>query len=161
MRAYCIRVDWDSRYRAGDAPSEPHPLVIEIAKMMPSGRALDLACGAGRNARYLHDRGWSVTAVDLSLEALRLVRLPRVVTADLERAPIPVHNVLFDMIIIINFLHAPLFVDALRLLRPGGAIGVAILTSGRFSLPQNELRASFEGCRIAFEREGQIVAIKR
>jgi hypothetical protein len=54
-----------------------------------------------------------------------------------------------------------LFTDALRLMRPGGAIAVAILTSGRFSLPQNELRESFEGCTIAVEREGQILAIKR
>ena len=161
MRAYCIRVDWDSRYRAGDAPAEPHPLVIDIAKMMPPGNALDLACGAGRNARYLAERGWNVTAVDLSIEALQLVRLPRIVAADLERSPIPIRDILFDIIIIINFLHRPLFADALGLLRSGGAIAVAILTSGRFSLPQNELRACFEGCRIAVEREGQILAIKR
>jgi len=161
MGAYCIRVDWDSRYRAGGAPNEPHPLVIDIAKMVPPGRALDLACGAGRNARYLHDRGWSVTAIDLSLEALQLVRLPRIAAADLERSFIPIRDVLFDAIIIINFLHRPLFAEASRLVRPGGAIGVAILTSGPFSLPQNELRGSFEGCRIAFEREGQILAIKR
>jgi tellurite methyltransferase len=154
-------VDWDSRYRAGAASSEPHPLVIDIAKMVPPGRALDLACGAGRNARYLAERGWNVTAIDMSIEALRLVGLPRIVAADLERSSIPIRDVLFDAIIVINFLHRPLFTDALRLLRPDGAIGVAILTSGRFSLPQNELRHSFEGCRIAFEREGQIVAIKR
>jgi len=157
------KLSWDERFERGDelhggVPSPPLPQAI--AGVTP-GRALDLACGAGRNARYLAERGWSVTAIDISIEALRLVRLPRIVAADLERSSIPIRDVLFDAIIIINFLHRPLFTDALRLLRPGGAIGVAILTSGRFSLPQNELRHSFEGCRIAFEREGQIVAIKR
>ena len=29
------------------------------------GRALDLACGSGRNARWLVERGWDVTAVDI------------------------------------------------------------------------------------------------
>jgi len=161
MRAYCSRVDWDSRYRAGDAPSEPHRLVVDIANMMPPGRALDLACGAGRNARYLAGLGWNVTAIDLSIDALRLVRLPRIVAADLEGSPIPIHNVLFDIIIIINFMHRPLFAESLQLLRPGGLIAVAILTSGRYSIPQNDLRACFDGCTIAFEREGEILAIKR
>ena len=161
MRAYCSRVNWDSRYRGGDAPKQPHPLVIDIAKMVPPGRALDLACGAGRHTRYLSERGWNVTAIDLSIEALRLVQLPRVVAANLEEAAIPLDDVLFDLILVINFLHPPLFADALRLLRRGGAIAVAILTSGRFSLPQEDLRAAFEGCTIAVEREGQIIAIKQ
>ena len=160
MRAYCIRVDWDSRYRAGDAPSEPHRLVIDIAKMVPPGRALDLACGAGRNARYLAALGWDVTAIDLSIEALRLVRLPRIVAADLEHSPVPV-RALFDAILIINFLSRPLFAGALRTLKPGGAIAVSILTHGRFSLSQDEFLACFDGCRIALARDREIIAVKR
>lgn len=160
MRAYCIRVDWDSRYRAGDAPTEPHPLVMDIARMVPPGRVLDLACGAGRHARYLAAFGWNVTAIDLSIEALRLVRLPKIVAADLEHWPPPVRAT-FDAILIINFLSRALFAEALRVLKPGGAIAVAILTSGRFSLSQDELRAFFDGCRIALERDREIIAIKR
>lgn len=37
---------------------------------MPSGRALDLACGEGRNAIWLAGRGWRVTGVDFSAVAL-------------------------------------------------------------------------------------------
>ena len=60
--------DWDRRYT--DQPwlwtVEPNIfLVTEVGEMEP-GRALDLACGEGRNAVWLAERGWTVTAVDFS-----------------------------------------------------------------------------------------------
>lgn len=60
--------DWDRRY--ADRPwlwsAEPNLfLVSEVGEMTP-GRALDLACGEGRNAVWLAERGWAVTAVDFS-----------------------------------------------------------------------------------------------
>lgn len=60
--------DWDRRY--ADRPwlwtAEPNLfLVSEVGEMAP-GRALDLACGEGRNAVWLAERGWEVTAVDFS-----------------------------------------------------------------------------------------------
>jgi ubiquinone/menaquinone biosynthesis C-methylase UbiE len=36
------------------------------AGVLPPGRALDLAAGEGRNAVWLAERGWQVTAVDFS-----------------------------------------------------------------------------------------------
>lgn len=59
---------WDRRYT--DQPwlwtVEPNIfLVTEVGEMEP-GRALDLACGEGRNAVWLAERGWTVTAVDFS-----------------------------------------------------------------------------------------------
>jgi SAM-dependent methyltransferase len=153
-------MDWDSRYRSGGAPAEPHRLAVEAARMFSPGRALDLACGAGRNARYLAERGWQVTAVDLSVAALQLARMPRMVVADLERDATPFRNEQFDLILIINFLHRPLFADALRVLHGGGAIAAAIRTTGSYSLPPGELRGHFAECRIVVEREGEIVAIK-
>jgi SAM-dependent methyltransferase len=44
-----------------------------VAGLRP-GAALDLACGAGRNAVWLAERGWRVTAVDFSEVALRMAR---------------------------------------------------------------------------------------
>jgi hypothetical protein len=47
---------WDKRYRSGERAAEdleaaPTPLLVETAKQLAPGKALDLACGAGRNVR--------------------------------------------------------------------------------------------------------------
>ena len=59
---------WDERY-SGEGfvwREEPNQfLVAEVADLAP-GRALDLACGEGRNAVWLAGRGWRVTGVDFS-----------------------------------------------------------------------------------------------
>lgn len=59
----------EERVHASTAPSRV--LVAEVAGR-PPGRALDLACGAGRNAVWLAEQGWRVTAVDFSDIALRM-----------------------------------------------------------------------------------------
>ena len=153
-------MDWDSRYRSGEAPSGPHRLIVEAARILAPGRALDLACGAGRNARYLAQKGWDVVAVDLSAPALQLARMPHMLLADLERDRLPFRDASFDLVIIINFLHRPLFADARLVLRDGGAIAAAIRTTGHYSLTPAELRDQFRGCRIVVEREGEILAFK-
>jgi len=45
-------------------------LLVKIAGERAPGRALDLACGTGRNALWLAEHGWMVTAVDRSAEAI-------------------------------------------------------------------------------------------
>jgi SAM-dependent methyltransferase len=61
----------EERVHASTAPSRF--LVAEVAGLRP-GAALDLACGAGRNAVWLAEQGWRVTAVDFSDVALRMAR---------------------------------------------------------------------------------------
>ena len=63
---------WDERYAASELiwSAKPNQFVeVELADLFP-GRALDLASGEGRNALWLADRGWDVTAVDFSLVGL-------------------------------------------------------------------------------------------
>jgi SAM-dependent methyltransferase len=63
---------WDERYAASELvwSATPNQFVeAELADLRP-GRALDLAAGEGRNALWLADRGWHVTAVDFSLAGL-------------------------------------------------------------------------------------------
>jgi len=67
---------WDERYRATELvwSAEPNVFVAEVTKQFPAGRALDLACGEGRNARWLASQGWEVTAVDFSAVAIEKAR---------------------------------------------------------------------------------------
>jgi len=71
------RSDWNARYAASDLVwgAEPNRFVAEeLEGRTPRGRALDLACGEGRNAIWLAGRGWSVTAVDFSDVAIERAR---------------------------------------------------------------------------------------
>lgn len=63
---------WDDRYAEGKMlwSYEPNRFVVEEAAGLPPGRAVDLACGEGRNAIWLAGLGWQVTAVDFSAVAL-------------------------------------------------------------------------------------------
>lgn len=63
---------WDERYSAAElvwSVTANQFVVSELSDLRP-GRALDLAAGEGRNALWLADRGWHVTAVDFSLVGL-------------------------------------------------------------------------------------------
>ena len=63
---------WNERYRDDDLlwPAGPNQFVeSELADLTP-GRALDLAAGEGRNAIWLAERGWRVTATDFSQAGL-------------------------------------------------------------------------------------------
>jgi len=71
------RNDWNARYAAADLVwgAEPNRFVAaELAEREPDGKALDLACGEGRNAIWLAERGWDVTAVDFSDVAIERAR---------------------------------------------------------------------------------------
>ncbi len=64
--------DWDERYRTDELVwrADPNRFLVEEVEHMPPGRALDLACGEGRNALWLAAQGWEVTAVDFSAVGL-------------------------------------------------------------------------------------------
>lgn len=63
---------WDAKYdgRTPSPGSPPDDVLVEFVTSRPRGRALDLACGHGRNALWLAMRGWQVDAVDFSGVAL-------------------------------------------------------------------------------------------
>lgn len=70
------REDWDRRYAEPELlwSAEPNRFLVAEVAELPSGRALDLACGEGRNALWLAGLGWRVTAVDFSPVAIAKAR---------------------------------------------------------------------------------------
>lgn len=62
---------WDDRYRATDRlwSVEPNVFVADRLSDLEPGVGLDLASGEGRNAVWLAERGWDMTAVDFSTVA--------------------------------------------------------------------------------------------
>jgi SAM-dependent methyltransferase len=63
---------WDERYRETDRlwSQGPNLFVEDRLRDRPPGRGLDLAAGEGRNAIWLADLGWRMTAVDFSQVAV-------------------------------------------------------------------------------------------
>ena len=70
------RDDWNRRYAERQLlwSEGPNRLLAAEAATLASGRALDVACGEGRNAIWLAERGWRVTAVDFAEVALDKAR---------------------------------------------------------------------------------------
>jgi SAM-dependent methyltransferase len=75
---------WNQRY-AEDSYRKGNPvtLVEDWLPEIPVGKALDVACGAGRNALYLARFGHRVDAIDISPEGLKIAR-QRAAEQDLE-----------------------------------------------------------------------------
>lgn len=122
---------------------EPSAWVTRWAEYIPAGgRVLDVACGSGRHARWLAARGHTVEAVDRDASLLAsLASTPGIATrcADLEGGPWPYAGQSFAGIVVVNYLHRPLFPALLAALAPGGALIYETFAAGneRFGRPSN------------------------
>lgn len=127
-----LRARWNARYRdLGDdaARHGPATFLTERAQLLPrAGRALDVAGGAGRNARWLAGRGLDVTLVDLSDEACRLATAHaaaqgldiEVRRCELGAEPLPPGP--FEVVLIVGFLDRQVWEEAADRLAPGGVL---------------------------------------
>ncbi|MEM8686446.1 MAG: class I SAM-dependent methyltransferase [Pseudomonadota bacterium] len=92
----------------------------------PGGSCLDLACGSGRHTALFVGAGFQVTAVDRDVSKLAdLAKTPGVtpVEADLEDGPgWPFPKDTFDVVVVTNYLHRPLFPAILAALGPEGVL---------------------------------------
>jgi len=129
------RDDWNTRYAEAELVwgSAPNRFVVaELAELTP-GRALDLACGEGRNAVWLAERGWRVTGIDYSdvaIERARRVAAERGVEVSLEIGDVlaaPLEEAAFDLVLL-AYLQLPpaeraaVLSRAAAAVRPGGTI---------------------------------------
>jgi SAM-dependent methyltransferase len=136
----------------------PSAWVCRWAEQIPAGgRVLDVACGRGRHARWLAHRGYLVEAVDRDPALLAELSAPtpgagRRARAqdpspggilarclDLEAAPWPYTGQLFAGIVVVNYLHRPLFPHLLAALAPGGVLIYETFAAGneRYGRPAN------------------------
>lgn len=167
---------WDERYRTGDWADidEPSAILSEATPWLePPGPALDLACGAGRNALFLAARGFHVMAVDISWEGLsRLARRSRSasqriqpVHADLER--FEARSEAFGLIVNTHFLLRSTFPLIRRSLRPGGILLFETYNTDEidllggdirreYALERGELRKAFSDFEILLYEDGVV-----
>lgn len=121
---------WNERYAAGEYDLTPNPRLVALltGRILPGITALDLACGAGRNALWLAGQGATVEGWDISDRALAVLEaeaaargLPvQTRLVDLDEEPLPEGR--FDLVVGAHFLHRPLLLPMLRALKPGGLL---------------------------------------
>lgn len=164
---------WEERYRSRERTSEdfdaaPSPLLVEVASKFAPGRALDLACGTGRNALWLGEHGWQVTAVDGSAAAIEEVRRRardrdleiEARVADLEKSEYRIAPDSWDLIAILYYLPTDSFEAAKRGVVPGGIVLAIVHAAGPGEEPTSHrlrsgtLRDYFRGWEILHSREG-------
>lgn len=166
-----MNLSWDERYRQRPAATEPSEFLVQCACYLPDeGHALDAACGGGRNSVFLAERGFRVTAVDSSREALaqgrELACARKVhinwVQAGLEEFPLPLAS--FDLAIVFYYRDPGFYARLREALRPGGLLIYQTFTLEqlRFEVgPKNpdhllkpgELRNAFADWELVFYRE--------
>jgi len=165
---------WDKRYRSRERPKEdleapPNPLLVETARRMQPGKALDLACGAGRNAIWLAQQGWTVTALDGAASAIEILRdraahLGVAVDArvvDLAKGGYRIEESSWDLIVICYYLQRSLFEPVKIGVKPGGIV-LAIVHIGEpgqepteHQSNAGELQDHFLGWKILHYHEGR------
>lgn len=169
------RLKWDKRYE-GDAllhsrtPTrflqESMPLLRSLS---PGNRALDIACGEGRNSVFLAQNGFHVTAVDISGQGLAKAAhraAAEGLEIDFQQVDLDLFRLhgTYDLAININFLMRGIFPATVALLSPGGLFLVETLLEGpgappatnpSFLLKAGELASIFAGIPgdILYSRE--------
>ena len=129
------REHWDERYGTEELiwKAEPNRFLVEELDALAPGRALDVACGEGRNAVWLASKGWRVTGADFSraglAKAQRLATDRGVevtwVEADVVEWQPPMAS--FDLVVVM-YLHLPAeqrrraLAHAAAALAPGGVL---------------------------------------
>ena len=139
------------------------------------GRALDIACGRGRHALLIAQAGLDVHAIDRNHDAIAELRDEahrqglsiEAEVRDLETDPPPsLGESLYDMIVVINYLHRPLMPAIRAALKPGGRIFYETFTTRQaergkprnpaFLLKDGELRELMAPFVVLRAREGDI-----
>ena len=171
------RDKWDERYRGGAYAERTHPtaLLADWLERGPRGHALDVACGAGRNALYLAAHGYTVDAIDISSAGLERGRAAADALglaidwhcADLEEQPDALPRGPFDLVVWVRYVNAGLWPPLVERLAPGGHLLVeqhlettaeVVGPSGpRFRLAPRALERAAAALRVVHYHEGLVV----
>jgi len=165
---------WNDRFGRKEFAfgKEPNPFLKTHVRLLPKGKALDIASGEGRNAVFLAQHGFEVDAVDISEKGLKkarkLAREKRVrintFLIDLDQYQIKKER--YDLIANFYFLRRRLILRIKKGLKKGGKVifetyllehrtlGTGGPKQAKYFLKPNELLGLFKDFRILFYREG-------
>jgi SAM-dependent methyltransferase len=125
------------------------------------GKALDIACGNGRNSLFLAEKGFRVDAVDISTIATDRLKAHNakidVICTDLDTWDCPPNH--YELIINIRFLDRRLFHPIQAGLKSGGLLifeSFSDREAGTYCLKHNELPQALPSLTVVHYAERQI-----
>lgn len=162
---------WDEKFakQSCELINACEVLQQNIHLLPSSGKALDFACGLGGNAlclsmQNLETYAWDISRVALDkLDQHSLAKGLKIKTEVRDVEKFPPTPASFDVIVVANFLHRPIFHSLLVALRPQGLLFYQTFiedkinqigpTNPRFLLKKNELLTLCDGQEILVYRE--------
>lgn len=173
------RLHWDPRHTIAGIPEfderpAPPPVFAHVEDLFPTrGSALELACGRGRHAVWLAQRGMTYRGVDVSPVAIEFARSLAEARGLGDRCHFEVHDLdeglppgePVDLLFCHLFRKSPsLDQSMIDRVAPGGILALASLSvvgsraPGRFHAPPGELRDSFGHLEVLNEGEADGMA---
>ena len=148
---------WEDHYRGRQRvwSGSPNPVLVDIARGLRPGTALDLGCGEGGDAIWLARQGWRVRAVDVSATALDRASADAASASVADRIDFRQHDLAltfpsgaFDLVSA-QYLHSPIefprvhvLQEAARSVTPGGLLLIvdhASVRPGTWAEPEETL----------------------
>jgi len=135
------KIRWNEKYETLPMPTHVSKVLKNNFNHVRAGRALDIACGQGRNTAFLAEQGFSVDAVDISDMALSYLNEPGNVTticADLDSYELESG---YDLILNVNYLDRRLTPKIKTALNRGGIVIYETFVEAEgddFHMPSNE-----------------------
>jgi SAM-dependent methyltransferase len=164
---------WNEKYLSKPMPDEASEILKNNLHLAKRGRALDIACGMGRNTHYLAEHGFDVDAVDLSDYALSKVKEMDAITkieADLDSYEFQIEA--YDLILKINYLDRKMFPKIVKALKKGGLFIYETFvetptgkeyhnpTRAEFHLKREELPQAFEALELISYEERDAINLR-
>ena len=165
----------DKQYADSTGAAQPATFLRQVfetdAWQLPRGRALDIACGKGRNSRYLAGLGFEVVAMDISAIALAEARKRAELKqlridwrqTDLDR--VELGETVYHVVANFNYLQRSLIPQIKRAVKLGGYViyetylidqkEIGHPKNPDYLLRHNELLKHFDDFRVLYYREGK------
>jgi tellurite methyltransferase len=173
------QVRWDKQHADSAGAAPPASFLRQVfatdAWQLPRGRALDIACGKGRNSLYLAELGFEVAAMDISTVALDEARTRakskqlRIDWRQTDLEVVQLEEAVFDLVVNFNYLQRSLIPQIKRAIKTGGHVifetylidqkEIGHPKNPAYLLGHNELLEHFRDFRVLYYRERKFTEI--
>ena len=148
------KIRWDDKYKNALLPQNVIEVVKNYANEAKGNKALDIACGMGRNAKLLADMNFEVDALDISEVAIESLKDKKNINAQVvDFDTYVLHENTYDLIVCTYFLERQLFPQIHKALKEDGVFimetfihdeaNTKVPSNKSFLLDKGELEATF------------------